>query len=133
MGSATDSARAGYEDFNRQDFESLLSRMTEDFSWLEAPEIAGPQSVTTREEFARFLRGFGQLWEEFRFEPQELEEAGDEKLYARVHMWGRGKASATDVDLEIHHVWQLRDGLFASMQAYLDEGEARAAAGIEPV
>jgi ketosteroid isomerase-like protein len=34
------------------------------------------------------------------------------------------------VEFEIHHVWSLRDGLFARMDAYLDEDEAREAAGL---
>ena len=130
MGTVTESALAGYDDFNAQDFESLLGRMTEDFAWHEAPEIPGPKSVCTRAEFAKYLRGFDQLGDEFRFDVRETAEAGD-KLYARVILRGRGKASAHALVLEIHHVWQLRDGLFSSMQAYLDEAEARAAAGLE--
>lgn len=132
MGSATESATAGYEDFNRQEFDRLLERMTEDFEWHEASEIPGRKSCHGREEFALYLRGFDQLWEEYHFELHEVVESGD-ALYARVLLRGRGKASAHDMELEIHHVWRLRDGLFASMNAYLDEGEARAAAGLDPV
>ena len=128
-GTATESARAGYADFNSQDFTRLLARMTEDFEWHEAPEIPGRKSCRGREEFARYLRGFDQLWEVFSFDPRELIEAGD-LLYAHVILRGRGKASAHDMELDIHHVWRLREGLFASMNAYLDEAEARAAAGL---
>lgn len=131
MGTVADNARAGYDDFNRRDFDALLARMTEDFSWHEAPEIPGPKSVRSRAQFARYLRGFEQLWDEFRFELLETTEAEGGDLYARVILHGRGKASATDLELKIHHVWHLRDGLFASMRAYLDEGEAREAAGLE--
>ncbi len=130
MGPITKSALAGYEDFNDQDFDSLLSRMTEDFSWHEAPEIPGPKSARTRAEFARYLRGFDQLWDEFRFEVLETAEA-DDMLYSRVVLHGRGRASADALELEIHHVWRLRDGLFASMHAYLDRDEARAAARVD--
>jgi ketosteroid isomerase-like protein len=130
MGTATESALAGYEDFNARNFESLLARMTEDFSWHEAPEIPGPKAVRTRAEFARYLRGFEQLWDEFHFEVRETEES-DDTLYARVLLQGRGRASAHAIDLEIHHVWHLRDGLFASMQAYMDGDEARSAAGLD--
>jgi ketosteroid isomerase-like protein len=130
MGIAIDNATAGYQNFNREEFDELLARMTEDFAWHEAPEIPGRKSCANREEFARYMRGFDQLWEEFGFEPLELIESPDDALYVRVRLHGRGKASANDMELEIHHVWRLRDGLFASMHAYLDEGEARAAAGL---
>ena len=131
MGTATQSALDGYEDFNAQEFESMLSRMTEDFSWHEAPEIPGLKSVTTRAEFARYVRGFDQLWDEFHFDVLETAEAAGDILYARVLLKGRGRASAHPLELEIHHVWQLRDGLFASMHAFMDGDEARAVAGIE--
>lgn len=129
MGTVADNARAGYEEFNRRDFDALLARMTEDFSWHEAPEVPGPPSVSSSAEFAHYLRSFDAFWERFRFEVTELEEA-DDSLYARVVLRGRGKRSGADVALEIHHVWGLRGGRFASMRAYLDEGEARAAAGV---
>ena len=131
MGTVTENARAGYEDFNSHDFESLLARMTEDFTWEEAPEVPGPQSVTSREGFAHYLRSFDEFWERFRFEVVETAETED-TLYARIILHGRGKRSGADVELEIHHVWRLRDSRFASMRAYLDEGEARAAAGVGP-
>ena len=130
MATVTDNARAGYDDFNSHDFESLLGRMTEDFTWEEAPEVPGsPQSVRSRAEFAHYLRSFDEFWERFRFEVMETAET-DDTLYARVVLHGRGKRSGADVALEIHQVWGLRDGRFASMRAYLDEDEARAAAGI---
>jgi ketosteroid isomerase-like protein len=130
MGTITENALAGYEEFNRQDFDALQARLAADFSWHEAPEIPGPKSVESREEFARYVRGFDQLWDEFRFEVRDTEEAGDGTLYARVVLHGRGKASAQALELEIHHVWELRDGLFSSMRAFIDAGEARAAAGL---
>lgn len=132
MGTATESALAGYEDFNAQNFESLLSRITEDFSWHEAPEIPGsPQSVRSRSEFAHYLGSFDAFWERFHFEVVETAET-DDTLYARVILHGRGKRSGADVAQEIHHVWRLRDGLFASMQAYMNEADAREAAGVGP-
>ena len=131
MATVADNARAGYAEFNRRDFEAMLARMTEDFSWHEAPEVPGsPQSVRSREEFAHYIRSFGELWERFNFEVVETAET-DDTLYARLILHGRGKRSGADVAQEIHHVWRLRDGLFASMQAYMDENEAREAAGLE--
>lgn len=120
----------GYESFNQQEFEDLLAQIVPDFEWHEAAEIPGRKSCESRDEFARYLRGFDQLWETFRMDPQKLTGVGEDTVYARVLMRGRGKASADDVEFEIHHVWRMRDGLFASMNAYLDEDEAKAAAGL---
>jgi ketosteroid isomerase-like protein len=131
IGDPVESARRGYEEFNAGEFEAMAARMAPEFEWHEAREVAGPKSYESRDDFLRFVRGFELLWEEFRFEPLELVPAeSGAVLYAEVRARGRGKASAEDVEFVIHHVWRLRDGLFVRMDAYLDEAEARTAAGV---
>jgi ketosteroid isomerase-like protein len=134
LGESIEKTRVGYGEFNARDFDALFARLTPDFVWNEAGEIPGPKSSVTRDEFVRFMRGFDRLWDEFAFDPLELTEgnaAGDDDIvYARVRAHGRGKASEEKVEFEIHHVWRLRDGLFARMDAYLDEGEALERAGL---
>ena len=136
MGESIEKTRVGYGEFNARDFDALFARLTPDFVWNEAAEIPGPKSSVTRDEFVRFMRGFDRLWDGFAFDPVELsegkiEDGGREEIvYARVRAHGRGKASEEAVEFEIHHVWRLRDGLFARMDAYLDEGEALEAAGL---
>jgi hypothetical protein len=113
MGGSIEKTRVGYGEFNARDFDALVARLTPDFVWNEASEIPGPKSSVSRDEFVRFMRSFDLLWDEFGFEPLELSE---------------GTAEA--VEFEIHHVWRLREGLFARMDAYLEEGEALEAAGL---
>jgi ketosteroid isomerase-like protein len=120
---------SGYAAFNAGDVDTLVAMLTPDFEWHEAAEIPGPKSATSRDEFVRFMRGFDRLWEGFRFEPLEVIESGD-RVYARMRATGRGRASEERIDFVIHHVWLIRDGCFARMDAYLDEDEAKAAAGI---
>jgi ketosteroid isomerase-like protein len=135
MGGLIETTQVGYGEFNARDFDALVARLTPDFVWNEAAEIPGPKSSVTRDEFVRFMRGFDRLWDEFRFEPVTLSKGrpdgdGDEVVYAKVRACGRGKASEEVVEFDIHHVWRLRDGLFARMDAYLEEGEALEAAGL---
>jgi ketosteroid isomerase-like protein len=134
MGGSIEKTRVGYGEFNARDFDALVARLTPDFVWNEASEIPGPKSSVSRDQFVRYMRSFDLLWDEFGFEPLELSEGtGDDAhdiVYARVRAHGRGKASAEAVEFEIHHVWRLREGLFARMDAYLEEGEALEAAGL---
>jgi ketosteroid isomerase-like protein len=131
MGGMVERTEAGYAAFNAGDVETLVGMLTPDFEWHEAAEIPGPKSATSRDEFVRFMRGFDLLWQEFRFVPLAIVENGD-VVYAHMRAVGRGRASEERIDFEIHHVWQIRDGEFARMNAYLDPEEAKAAAGIEP-
>jgi ketosteroid isomerase-like protein len=135
MGGLIETTQVGYGEFNARDFDALFARLTPDFVWNEAAEIPGPKSSVTRDEFVRFMRGFDRLWDEFRFEPLTLTECaadadGDQVVYVKVRAHGRGKASEEEGEFDIHHVWRLRDGLFARMDAYLEEGEALEAAGL---
>ncbi|MGH2952044.1 MAG: nuclear transport factor 2 family protein [Solirubrobacterales bacterium] len=129
-GGTAEWTRAGYEAFNAGDVPTLVAMLTLDFEWHEAAEIPGPKSAISRDEFVRFMRGFDMLWDEFAFEPLEIVE-GDGAIYAKVRARGRGKASEELVEFEIHHVWRVRDGLFDRMDAYLEEADARGAAGVE--
>jgi ketosteroid isomerase-like protein len=133
MGGSIEKTRVGYGEFNARDFDALVARLTPDFVWNEASEIPGPKTSVTRDQFVRFMRSFDLLWDEFSFEPVELSEREDgpeDVVYAKVRARGRGKASAEAVEFEIHHVWRLRGGLFARMDAYLEEVEALEAAGM---
>jgi ketosteroid isomerase-like protein len=137
LGESIEKTRVGYGEFNARDFDALFARLTPDFVWNEAAEIPGPKSSVSRDEFVRFMRGFDRLWDEFAFDPVELSEGGidaggDEIVYAKVRARGRGRASEERVEFDIHHVWRLRGGQFARMDAYLDEGEALEAAGLAP-
>ncbi len=137
QGGAIDKTRDGYAEFNAGDVEALEARLVPDFQWNEAAEIPGRKSCASREEFVRYMRGFDLLWEEFGFHAVELipgvaDGSEHEVVYAKVMARGRGKASDETVEFLMHHVWQLRAGQFARMDAYMDEHEARRAAGLAP-
>ena len=68
------------------------------------------------------MRGFDLLWDEFSFDPIDLESPSDDLVYAHVRARGRGKASEEAVEFDIHHVWRMEDGLYARMDAYLEGG-----------
>lgn len=126
----SEQTRAGYREFNAGDVDALVLRLAPGFQWNEAAEVAGPKNCANREEFVRFMRGFDLLWDEFNFEPLALETPSDDLIYARLRASGRGKASEEAVEFIIHHVWHLEGGLYTRMDAYLDEYEAREAAGL---
>ena len=125
-----EATREGYREFNAGDVDALVRRMRPDFQWNEAAEIAGPKNCANRDEFVRFMRGFDLLWDEFSFDPIELESPTEDLIYVRVRARGRGKASEEAVEFDIHHVWRMEDGLYARMDAYLEEDAAREAAGL---
>jgi ketosteroid isomerase-like protein len=128
-----------YEAFNDYGVERLLSessarsRMTE----LVAPDIEIDLSrnvfnpVTDRgyEGVERLLRMVNDVWDDFRFEVEQLIDAG-EQVVAAVRLSGKGKGSGAPVDQQDFHVFTLRDGKVVRQRVFHDRAEALEAAGL---
>jgi ketosteroid isomerase-like protein len=131
MGVSQDILERGYAAFNRGDHDTLFELMEPDFVWHEALEVPGRKAAVGRDEFAGYMRGFERLWEDFGFDVLEVEEMGEEMALAKLRAHGRGRASGEEMELEIFHLWRLRNGRAARMDAYLDEDAARDAVQLE--
>jgi ketosteroid isomerase-like protein len=80
-----------------------------------------------RESLTKFVG----TWDDYRVDHSDFAESGD-RLYVRAHITGRGKTSGVPVDLEQFQAWTFAEGKLVRMQMFLDEAEARRAAGVEP-
>ena len=117
--------RRKYEAWNRGDIATLIALTHPDFQWVEPPEIVGATDGSGREEYGRYLRSFYEVWEEFRWEPEDFRSAGD-LLLVHVCEIGRGRLSGALVQQHFVHVWTIRDGRSVRMERYVDEREALA-------
>ena len=115
--------RRKYEAWNRGDVSGLIELTHPDFQWVDPPEIVGATGGRGRREFANYLRSFFEVWEEFRWEPEEFRQAGDLLLVVVLES-GRGKLSGARVEQRFVHVWTIRDGRPVRMERYVDEREA---------
>jgi ketosteroid isomerase-like protein len=130
-------ARRGYEAFSRGDFEWIATQMAPEIVWHDASEIPGARRRAGIEEVRAFLESFPRIWDEPRFEPEELHAAGD-TVVALVRFSGRGRNSGAEVSRELAHLFELRSGRVERVVTYFDREqamlaleEARAAAKIE--
>lgn len=128
-GENIDIVRRGYDAWNRGDLAGVLELVDPSFEWHEASEVPGGVHVYTREQFESYLVSLGRHWETFRFELQELREAGD-LVVADVLELARGRASGVEVAQRFVHVWTMRDRRACRMKAYLDKDEAIREAGL---
>jgi ketosteroid isomerase-like protein len=125
---AEDAIRELYERFNAGDREGAFDRLHPECEFHQNPDFPGDRIHRGREGFQRGLDAFLTEWDEFRFEPVEL--ASGENVWMRVRIGGRGRASGVPVELEVFHVWELRDGTPFRCRVFLEEGESRLAAGL---
>jgi ketosteroid isomerase-like protein len=68
------------------------------------------------------------MFDDFRAEPLELIEAGEDKVIAVVRISGRAKLSGVETDLTYAELWTLRDGKIARGRQYFTREEALKAA-----
>jgi ketosteroid isomerase-like protein len=118
--------REGYRRFNEGDLEWVFGQISPEIVWEDASEMPDARVYRGPAEVRSFLESFGRHWEELRFEPEELTEAGDSVLvFARVV--GRGRSSGAEVDAQVAHLFELRDGRVTRVRTFFDRVQAREA------
>jgi ketosteroid isomerase-like protein len=68
--------------------------------------------------------------EDYRVRLQEIEDLGDDQVYAVVSLTGKAKAGGTPMDARFFDVFTLRDGLIVRLEEYTDREQAIEAAGL---
>jgi uncharacterized protein len=131
-GENVETVRQGYEAFNRGDVEWMIARLAPEIVWEDAAEVPGSSSYRGTREVRAYLESFAQQWEEIRFEPEEILDAGDQ-VVALVRMVARGRASGAQVDARLAHLYELREGRgmrVLRVRTFFDRERALEAAGL---
>ncbi len=123
-GAAGAVVREFYERANRGDIEGLLELVDPEVEWHWPPRMVETGVFHGREDFRRRFMEWRQAWEEFRFEPEELIERGDEVL-SIVRYVGTGRGSGVPFDEEVAHVYQLRGGKVVRLRMFGTVEKAR--------
>ena len=123
--------RAAAAAASRGDLDAWLEYWTDDLDFRAAegaPDDHGP--INGKDA----LRVFGQDWldtfDEFKVEPVELIDAGDDNVIAVMRISGRAKLSGVETDMTYAELSTLRDGKIARGRQYFTRGEALEAAGL---
>lgn len=77
------------------------------------------------EGYERFIREWNDVWEDMRWEIEELVE-GDEEIAAVLRNSGRGRASGLEIEARVGYLFQFRDGKLARWHVHNDPAEALA-------
>jgi ketosteroid isomerase-like protein len=65
----------------------------------------------------------------FQYALEEVTDLG-ERVFMRVRLSGRAKASGIELDEDIFHLWTFRDGMPWRCDVFIDEERALEAAGL---
>ena len=123
--------KAAYEAFGRGDVEAVLGAMTEDVEWNEAEGMPyggrwnGPQAVAEN-VFAPIVEDIP----DFSVTPEEIYASGDTVVVVTRYA-GTGKETGAQLDLQVVHVWDLRDGKLARFRQFADTVKFREVVPVE--
>jgi ketosteroid isomerase-like protein len=121
-------ARRYIEAINTRDRDALGRLVHRDFE-LHNPWTPGGGIFRGIEAIEQFANEFGDSWEKFTIEEQQIIEAG-ETVVMLGHAHAMGAASRVTLDSPIGHVHTVRDGKLARTHVFLDHAQALKAAGL---
>ena len=123
--------RRAYAAFNDGDLGTVLEIMDLDIEW-NASDVFFDQPRTYRGRRTwqeEFLRDLMQIFEDYRGEPEEIRDGGDE-VVAVVQVGGTGRRSGAKAMARVAHVLTFRDGRIVRFTEFRDVGEALEAVGL---
>ena len=117
--------------FNRGDLDAWLEYLADDIDHRAvegALDDHGP--IHGKDALRVYLEDWVGTFDNFRSEPVELIEAGEDKVIAVTRISGRAKLSGVETDLTYAAVYTIRDGKIARGREYWTKGQALEAAGL---
>ncbi len=111
--------RSRVPEFFAPDIEIDLSR-----------NVFNPETFRGFEGVERAMGMINDVWDDFRFEVEELIDAGDH-VVAVAKLSGKGKGGGVSVDQHDVHVLTLRDGRCTRLAVRRDRAEALEAVGLQ--
>ena len=99
--------------------------MAEDIEYVNPDYAVEPGTAVGRDAFTRVY----EIWEEFRFEPEQLVAAGPDEVVA-IGTAHAGESSVIPVSGRLAYVWTIRDGRAVRFRWFREVNEALEAAGL---
>jgi ketosteroid isomerase-like protein len=122
--------RAGYEAFNRGDWDDVFREAHPNFELKTADRVTNPGTYRGVDEVRRFFEDLFEPFEEVFSEPQEFFER-DNQIAVVVLVRLRPRGSSAVVENRIGHVWTIRDGKVARFEIFPEREKALEAIGLE--
>ena len=121
-----------YEAFGRGDIPSVLAAMSPDIRWYQAEgnpyrpsgeAWVGPDAVLNN----LFVK-LGTEWDGFAVHTKSFHDAGD-SVIVEARYSGAYKATGKTIDVQVCHVWDVKDGRLTRFQQYVDTAKLQDAVG----
>jgi uncharacterized protein len=123
---AIDTQRRGYDAWNRRDFEQLAELLRDDLEVVPVTDLPDMPPFRGRAAAERFWESSVATWETLVFTPLAFEPHGD-RLLVEVRVNARARASGVELEEHMAHLYTVRDGELARLEAFTNLAKAHAA------
>jgi ketosteroid isomerase-like protein len=126
--------RTIYDAFGKGDVQTVLGSLSEKIEWNEAehfPYWPGSAFIGHQAVLDGVFARVGQDFDGFKVDIRRLVGCGDTVL-CEARYRGTAKASGKSIDVQVAHVWDVRDGKVVRFQQYADTWAANQALGVTP-
>jgi len=126
--------RSAYEAFGRGDVQTVLGLMSDKVEWNEAEHFTywtGSSFIGPRAVLDNVFARIGQDFDGFTVDVGRLVGCGDTVL-SEGRYRGTVKATGKRLDVQVAHVWDVRDGKIVRFQQYVDTWQVAQATGVTP-
>ena len=113
-----DTIRASYVALNEGDVQAALDALHREAVWRESPELPSGDDFEGRAAIEQFLEGFLEQWDVFQQRVESTVRRGD-RVLVNIHLTAVGRESG-EVSARYVHIWTMRDGRAAEVDAYYD-------------
>ena len=113
----------------REGFAELRDVVAPDLESRLSHEL-GDRVLTGVGGLERFVEALEQDFSEFHYDADEFVEVGDDGVLVLGRILAKARATGMPLYGEFGHIWTVRDGLAARVEAHRDPDEARKAAGV---
>ena len=126
-----EAVRRGWDAFNRGDLDTWLAALADDIDYRAAEGALDDRGPMHGKDAVRaYVQDWLDMFDDFKVEPTELIDAGEDQVIAVLRISGRAKLSGVETDLTFAALYTIRDGKLARGREYWTKEEALEAAGL---
>lgn len=120
--------RRGVEAYNSGNLDAVLPLLAPNVEVHASAAVLNAGTFHGPDGFMQWITAWNEAWEEFTLEIRDMELVTENSAIVTVRQRGVGAGSGVEVELEVFHVWELRDGLVSRLHLYATRDDALAAA-----
>jgi ketosteroid isomerase-like protein len=125
-----DLIEAAYQRVNEGGFAGIADVIHPDFG-LDSPQGIEASQAHDKAGLRAWFAKMDEIWEELRFEPEEVIDIDATRVVAVVRTSGRAKGSGMEIDQQLTHLWTIVGGKATALATFDTKHQALEAVSVD--